>query len=64
MFNTTTLAARQVGERKRPDDDPVHLLAVSESRRGVTTELSANVGMVLRHVGVLNGDLIRFAVRR
>jgi len=36
---------------------------VSESRRGVTTELSA-VGMVLRHVGVLNGDLIRFAVRR
>src|SRR5215831_9768709 len=43
MFNTTTLAARQVGERKRPDDDPVHLFearsvdGIERSRYGTSS---------------------------
>jgi hypothetical protein len=61
------IAARQVGERKRPDDDTVYLFAVRsvgiEARRDDGIEGKTSV-WYLRHAGVLNGDLIRFTVRR
>ena len=61
------ITARQVSERKRLDDDPVHLFAVRrvgiEARRDDGIEGRTSV-WDRRHVRVLNGDLIRFTVRR